>query len=217
MNRVILNQILGTAGFAFLFILFLIPAIVLKDVVFIFVSIFLGVLTFFFTLNSIKVIKLEKGKKLKKDVNYNIFVLLAVLLFFFVFSLFLLVKNVYYRINGVKTNAIVYDVEENIEYNKEYDEEGNLSETERKKCVLYANYYVDNIKYEAKVNDSSCDRFVGDKVQIYYNDDNPDEYVSGSIFIYICFFALSFFSNVICVSQIIKSFPKDRKKTKRRG
>ena len=83
MNIVILNQILGTLGFFIAFAVSTFAAVTTKDIVWIIASVIFGVLTLLFTLNSIKVIKQEKGIKIKHNINYTYFICLIIICSFF--------------------------------------------------------------------------------------------------------------------------------------
>lgn len=66
MNGTIFNQILATLMMSFIFVGFTVAAVLSKDIVAIIGSIITGILTILIALNSIQIIKKEKGIKVKK-------------------------------------------------------------------------------------------------------------------------------------------------------
>ena len=74
MNGTIFNQILATLMMSFIFVGFTVAAVLSKDIVAIIGSIITGILTILIALNSIQIIKKEKGIKVKKNFNYGIII-----------------------------------------------------------------------------------------------------------------------------------------------
>lgn len=181
MKKTIFYQILGPLMIFFILAIFTFMAIGTKDIIMIIASIILGILFILFSLNSIKVIKKEKGKKIKYDINYNLIIGLIIILSMFGVCLTLLIRNVVYRLNGIETTAIVYDIDKEINYKTEYDEDGNSYEKKEEKCDVYIKYYVGNKEYKNKLDVSSCRKSIGDEIKIYYSKDNPSDFVSSSI------------------------------------
>ncbi len=211
MNRVIFNQILGTFMSLFIFAVFTFMAVVSKNIIIIISSIILGILTLLFTLNSIKVIKKEKGIKIKHDFNYGIIIGLIFILSMFGAFLSLLINNISYRINGIETTATVYDINKKVSYKTEYDENGNSYEEKKTRCDVYIKYNVENIEYKSKLDVSSCKYSNGDKVKIYYDKNNPSNFASNSISILI--FATLFTGSGLAIF-IIKWIKSSNRKKK---
>lgn len=215
MKRVVINQILGTFLFFFIFAAFTFIAVQSKDKIIIVVSIILGILTLLFVLNSIKVIQQEKGIKIKHDINYSFFICLIMICGIFGTFLSLLVKNFSYRINGIEVIATVYEVDRTVSYKTEYDDDGNEYEKKEEKCKVYINYNVDNNKYNNKLDVDTCKYDEGDEIKIYYNKDNPNDFVSSSISILLIATIFTGVVLLIFVTQSIKSLKK-KSKLKRR-
>ena len=116
MNGTIFNQILATLMMSFIFVVFTVAAVLSKDIVAIIGSIITGILTILIALNSIQIIKKEKGIKVKKNFNYGIiicFIFILILFGSFLASLIISISN---RINSVQTMAIIYDMNKEIKY-----------------------------------------------------------------------------------------------------
>lgn len=217
MKRVVINQILGTFLFFFIFAAFTFIAVQSKDKIIIVVSIILGILTLLFVLNSIKVIQQEKGIKIKHDINYSFFIYLIMICGIFGTFLSLLVKNFSYRINGIEVIAIVYEVDRTVSYKTEYDDDGNEYEKKEEKCKVYINYNVDNNKYNNKLDVDTCKYDEGDEIKIYYNKDNPNDFVSSSISILLIATIFTGVVLLIFVTQSIKSLKKKSKLKRRKN
>jgi len=212
MNKSIFYQILGPLMIFFILAVFMFMAIGTKDIIMIIASIILGILFILFTLNSIKVIKKEKGKKIKYDINYNLIIGLIVILSIFGIYLTLLIRNVVYRVNGIETTAIVYDIDKEVNYKTEYDEDGNSYEKKEEKCDVYIKYYVENKEYKNKLDVSSCRKSIGDEIKIYYDKDNPSDFVSNSIIILVLATLFTGGCLIIFIVQCVKSKPKKKGK-----
>ena len=81
-------------------------------------------------------------------------------------------------------------------------------------CISCGNklkYNVENIEYKSKLDVSSCKYSNGDKVMIYYDKNNPSNFVSNSIAILI--FATLFTGSglVIFIVKWIKSSNRKKK------
>ena len=70
--------------------------------------------------------------------------------------------------------AIIYDMNKEIKYVTEYDKDGNSYEKKKAVCESYIKYNAENEEYKTKIN-VGCKYFIGDKVKIYYNKDDPSE------------------------------------------
>lgn len=208
MKRTIMNQILGTLMVFFIFAVFTFMAIGTKDTIMIVASVILGVLTLLFALNSIKVIKQEKGIKIKHDINYTFFICLIIICSIFGACLTVLIKNISYRVNGVETIATVYEVDRAVNYKTEYDDDGNSYEKREEKCKVYINYNVDNNEYNNKLDVDTCKYNEGDEIKIYYDKDNPNDFVSNSIAILLVATIFTGLALLIFIIQSIKSFKK---------
>lgn len=211
MKIVIMNQILGTLMFFFVFAVLTFMAIETKNTVMIVASVILGILTLLFVLNSIKVIKKEKGIKIKHEINYTFFICLIIICSIFGVCLTLLIKNISYRINGVETVATVYEVDRTINYKTEYDDDGNSYEKKEEKCEVYINYNVDNQEYNNRLDVDTCEYDEGDKIKIYYDKDNPDDFVSNSVTILLIATIFTGLVLIIFIIQSIKSLKKKKK------
>ena len=211
MNKTIFYQILGPLMIFFIFAVFTFMAVGTKDIVMIIASVILGMLFILFTLNSIKVIKREKGKKIKYDIDYTAIICLIIILSIFGVCLTLLIKNISYRINGVETTAIVYDVDKEISYKTEYDEDGNPYEKKEEKCEVYIKYEVENKEYKNKLDVSSCRKSIGDKIKIYYDKDNPNDFVSNSIVLFVLATLFTGGCLIIFIVQWVRTKPKKKK------
>lgn len=211
MKRTIMNQILGTLMFFFVFAVFTFMAVGTKDSIAIIGSIILGIITFLFTLNSIKIIKKEKGKKIKYDFNYTAVICLILILTIFGAFFTLLIQNISYRINGVETTAIVYDIDKEISYKTEYDEDGNPYEKKYETCNVYIKYKVENKEYKNKLDVGSCKKSIGDEIKIYYDKDNPNDFVSNSIVLYVLATLFTGGCLIIFIVQLVRTKPKKRK------
>lgn len=211
MKIVIMNQILGTLMFFFVFAVLTFMAIETKNTVMIVASVILGILTLLFVLNSIKVIKKEKGIKIKHEINYTFFICLIIICSIFGVCLTLLIKNISYRINGVETVATVYEVDRTINYKTEYDDDGNSYEKKEEKCEVYINYNVDNQEYNNRLDVDTCEYDEGDKIKIYYDKDNPDDFVSNSVTILLIATIFTGLVLIIFIVQSIKSLKKKKK------
>lgn len=211
MKKVIMNQILGTLMFFFVFSVFTFMAVGTKDTIMIVASVILGVLTLLFALNSIKVIKREKGIKIKHDINYTFFICLIIICSIFGVCLSLLIKNISYKINGVETTATVYEVDKTINYKTEYDDDGTAYEKKEEKCKVYINYNVDNQEYNNKLDVDTCKYDEGDEIKIYYDKDNPNDFVSNSITILLIATIFTGLALLIFIIQSIKSLKKKSK------
>lgn len=177
--------------------------------------VFITVFFIFITLNSIKVIKQEKGVKLKRNINYNFGVILSVFgIFLYIFSS-MLIQNIFYRINGVETVAKVYSVKQNISYKTKYDNEGNSYEEKIKNCDNYVTYYVDEKRYNSKLNSKVCKYRVNDKVKIYYDKNNPKKIESNSVIILVLVNILIWSLFIIFIYQFLKSKKKVKRKNKK--
>ena len=206
-----MNQILGTLMFFFVFAVLTFMAIETKNTVMIVASVILGILTLLFVLNSIKVIKKEKGIKIKHEINYTFFICLIIICSIFGVCLTLLIKNISYRINGVETVATVYEVDRTINYKTEYDDDGNSYEKKEEKCEVYINYNVDNQEYNNRLDVDTCEYDEGDKIKIYYDKDNPDDFVSNSVTILLIATIFTGLVLIIFIVQSIKSLKKKKK------
>lgn len=213
---VIRNQILGTLMIYFILAVCIFLAIGSKDLIMIIISVILGILTLLFTFNAIKVIKKEKGKKIKYDINYNLYIILIILCTMFGISLFLLSKNIIFRINGVETTATIYKIDREISYKTEYDDDGNSYDKKEEKCDVYIKYYVEEKEYDTKLDVNSCNHKENDKIKIYYEKDNPNNFVSNSIVILIIANLITGFGLVVFIVQWIKSNLRKNKKKKDR-
>lgn len=211
MKIVIMNQILGTLMFFFVFAVLTFMAIETKNTVMIVASVILGILTLLFVLNSIKVIKKEKGIKIKHEINYTFFICLIIICSIFGVCLTLLIKNISYRINGVETVATVYEVDRTINYKTEYDDDGNSYEKKEEKCEVYINYNVDNQEYNNRLDVDTCEYDEGDKIKIYYDKDNPYDFVSNSVTILLIATIFTGLVLIIFIVQSIKSLKKKKK------
>ena len=211
MKIVIMNQILGTLMFFFVFAVLTFMAIETKNTVMIVASVIVGILTLLFVLNSIKVIKKEKGIKIKHEINYTFFICLIIICSIFGVCLTLLIKNISYRINGVETVATVYEVDRTINYKTEYDDDGNSYEKKEEKCEVYINYNVDNQEYNNRLDVDTCEYDEGDKIKIYYDKDNPDDFVSNSVTILLIATIFTGLVLIIFIVQSIKSLKKKKK------
>lgn len=214
MNGVIINQIVGTLMFFIMFAICTFAAVMTKDIPWIIASVVLGILSILFLLNSIKVIKQEKGIKLEKDVNYGVWIGFIVILTLFGTSSCLLVRNVYFRVTGEKTTAVVYDVNRTVTYDTEYDDEGNSYEKEDEHCDVFVEYEAKNKNYKSRLEAGNCKLREGDKVTIYYNKDNPKDFVSGNLWILTFAFLFTGFGFILYIVQWIKGTKKNNKKKK---
>lgn len=208
MNTVIRNQILGTLIFFIAFAASTFSAVVTKETFWIVTSVILGVLTLLFTLNSIKVIKKEKGIKIKHDTNYTFFICLIIISSMFALCLILLVKNITFRRNGVETIATVYKIDRRVSYKTEYDDDGNSYEREEEECKVYINYKVDNQEYNNELDVQSCDYDKGDKIKIYYDKDNPNNFASDSLTILLAATIISGITLIFFIGRSIDSLKK---------
>ncbi len=213
MKIVIVNQILGTLMIFFVFAVVTFMAITTKDIIMIIASVILGVLSLLFALNSIKVIKREKGIKSKFDINYTFFICLIIICSIFGVCLSLLIKNISYRINGVETIATIYKVDRTVNYKTEYDNDGNAYEKKEEKCIVYINYNVNNNEYNNELDVSSCKYDEGDKIKIYYDQDNPNDFVSNSIAILL---VATIFVGLVLLILVVKSIKPLKKNTKKK-
>lgn len=211
MNKVIKNQIIGTLMLFFVFVVCTYMAVATKDRIIILASVILGILTLLLTLNSIQVIKREKGIKIKHDINYTFFICLIVICSIFGVCLSLLIKNISYRINGIEKIATVYEVDRTVNYKTEYDEDGNAYEKKEEKCKVYINYNVDNNEYNNKLDVDTCKYDEGDEIKIYYDKDNPNYFVSNSITILLIVTIISGLTLLIFIIKSIKSLKKKNK------
>ena len=202
----IFNQIMGTLVFVVLFILCLGGFFITKGIPFLVCSAFFGILSLLFTLNSIKIIKKEKGIKVKHDFNYGLCIGFVFIAFIFGVSLALFIKNYSYRINGVETISIVYDKNKTVSYRKEHDEDGNSYEVKKEHCDVFVKYVVDEKEYKAKLEAGDCKYSVGDSVTIYYDKNDPSKFVSNSIGILIFAVLFSGFVFVLFCFKCIKAY-----------
>ena len=216
MNGVIINQIVGTLMFFIMFAMCTFAAVMTKDIPWIIASIVLGILSVLFLLNSIKVIKQEKGIKLEKDVNYGVWIGFIIILTLFGTCSCLLVRNIYFRATGEKTTAIVYDVNKTVTYETEYDDEGNSYEKEDEHCDVFVEYEVNNKNYKSKLEAGNCKLSEGDKVTIYYNKDNPNDFVSGNLWILTFASVFTGFGFILYIVQWIKGVKGTKKKNKKK-
>lgn len=212
MNGVIINQIVGTLMFFIMFVICTFAAVMTKDIPWIVASVVLGILSVLFLLNSIKVIKQEKGIKLEKDVNYGVWIGFIVILTLFGTCSVLLARNIYFRVTGEKTTAVVYDINRTVTYDTEYDDDGNSYEKEDEHCDVFVEYDVKNKKYKSKLEAGNCKLDKGDKVTIYYNKDNPNDFVSGNLWILTFASIFTGFGFILYVVQWIKGTKKKKKK-----
>lgn len=211
MKKTIFYQILGPLMIFFIFAVFTFMAVGTKDIIAIIGSIILGIITFLFTLNSIKVIKKEKGKKIKYDFNYTAVICLILILTIFVAFLTLLIQNITYRLNGVETTATVYDIDKETNYKTEYDEDGNPYQKKHEKCNIYIKYEVENKEYKNKLDVGSCRKSIGDEIKIYYDKDNPNDFVSNSIVLFVLATLFTGGCLIIFIVQWVRTKPKKRK------
>lgn len=218
MKATIRNQITGTLGVSIIFIISLLAAIMTKEIIWIIASSILGLLTLLFTLNSIKVIKKEKGIKLKHDINYGLCIGFIVLTTMFGVSIALFINNISYRINGIETTAVIYNIDKKTNYKTEYKDDGSSYQKKEEKCNVYIKYTVDNKEYKTKLNSGDCHYTMGDKVKIYYDREDPSKIESNSLFIILFTLLFTGFVFTLFIVKCIKSYskPKKNKKLKKR-
>lgn len=200
MNGTIFNQILATLMMSFIFVGFTVAAVLSKDIVAIIGSIITGILTILIALNSIQIIKKEKGIKVKKNFNYGIiicFIFILILFGSFLASLIISISN---RINSVQTMAIIYDMNKEIKYVTEYDKDGNSYEKKKTVCESYIKYNAEDEEYKTKIN-VGCKYSIGDKVKIYYNKDDPSELFMDSI---VLLSVGTLISGIVLIIYIVK-------------
>ena len=185
----------------FIFGIFTFMAVLTKHTLLIVVSVILGIFTFLIMLNSIKVIKKEKGIKVKHDFNYGALIIFIAILSIFGACLAILINNISYRKNGIETTAIVYDVDKEINYKTEYGDDGNSYGRREERCNVYVRYNVQGKEYNKKLKSGSCKYSIDDKVKIYYDKDNPEKFVSNSVGILL-------FVTIIYIIQCIKYYSK---------
>ena len=176
----VMNQIIANILLLFIEAVLILFAVKTGELGYIIASIVFGILTILFILQAVKVIKKEKGAKVKRDINYTVYIVLIIVTTFFIIFMSLLVKNISYRKDGVETTAIVYQVDKNIDYKTEYDSDGNPYQAKHEICDVYIKYRVETNEYKSKLDMSSCGYSKGDKVKIYYQKDNPNKFVNGS-------------------------------------
>lgn len=170
------NQIIACSILLIILTMMIFLAIVTGETYLIIASAILGILTLLFVLQAIKIIKKSKGKKIKHDINYTVFIVIIILGTIFSILSAILIKNVNYRKNGVETTATVYNIEKKVEYNSNENEYQEKQET----CEVYVTYEVDNKVYNNKLDMSNCNYSKGEKVNIYYQKDNPNKFINAS-------------------------------------
>lgn len=165
-------------------------------------SILFGIFLVLNILQETKMAKLDRGKKLKRDINWGAFILVYVALVFFGVMLGLLIGNIYDRANSESTTGIVSRIE--------HDNTSDDTET----CTGYAKYVVDGKEYESKYTSSSivCNKKIGSKVKIYYRKDKPEKLTTNSYLFVLIFGTL--FTGFFLVLVIIKLYKS--KKGRRR-
>lgn len=131
------------------------------------------VIFFLIACNSIRVIRVEKGKEGLIDINYNYFAFLIVLIIMFVGCSYSFVTNVRIRTSGDKVVATVYDVAEKVRYR-------TINGTSKRivECNTFVEYSVNGSSYKQKLSVDSCDYKKGDEVEVYYDRNNPGKIVS---------------------------------------
>jgi len=215
MKNLIFNQIVGTLMVFFLFVVFILAAIITKETIWILSSTILGILFLLFALNSIKVIKKEKGIKHKYNFNYGLCIGFVVLATMFGSSLALFITNISYRVNGIETTAIVYDINKETNYKIEYDGNGNSYEKKKEKCDVYIKYNVDNQEYNTKLNAGGCHYSKGDKIKIYYDKDNPSKIESNLILVLGLALLITGLGFGLFIVKCIKLFSKTKNKKRK--
>lgn len=97
-----------------------------------------------------------------------------------------------------------------VNYKTEY-EDGNAYKKKEEKCKVYINYYVDNNGYNNKLDVDTCKYDEGDEIKIYYDKDNPNDFVSNSITILLIATIFTGLALLIFIVQSLKSVKKKSK------
>lgn len=215
---VISTQILAMSMLSIFLILFIIVAIVTKETTWIIVATIYTVEYILMLLHEIEIIKEAAGYKVKKHPIYMFLFILILILTVFCVSISVLFNNISIKENSKTTEAIVYKIDKETEYKTEYDEDGNSYEEIKETCTNYITYTVNNKKYTNTLSEKTCRYSKNDKVTIYYNKDNPDEFVdNGDILAPILGIVLSIFVLTAFLINAYKSMKveKSSKSTKK--
>ena len=191
----------------FMFAIILFFAITYKDISIIIICICFGIATILFTLQEIKMFKKDHNIKIKHDINYPVILFGLIIYGFSIFTSYLLYKNINLKIKGIKTTAEIYDIVKE----RKTDNEGNVTYT----CYNYIKYNVNNVEYKNKSDDTNCKYNTGDKIDIYYDKDNPNKFVSQKTWIFVFATGFSYMVSIIYSAALLntKSTKKSKKKS----
>ena len=89
--------------------------------------------------------------------------------------------------------------------------QANITEINHTNSNAFIEYTIDGITYEGKLNEYSTNMQVGDPVWIYYDPEDPYEFISDSKIFEIIFISLGGFFTVIGVVFMIICYKKKRK------
>lgn len=94
-------------------------------------------------------------------------------------------KNaLYYKNNGKKTDAIIYNIDKDINYITKRDSDGYEYEEKSETCTYYIKYNVNKEEYKNKITNQNCNKKMSDKITIYYLKENPNKILKkGNTFI----------------------------------
>lgn len=81
----------------------------------------------------------------------------------------------------------------------------------KEKCKVYINYNVDNNEYNNKLDVDTCKYNEGDEIKIYYDKDNPNDFVSNLIAILLFATIFTGLALLIFIIQSIKSLKNKSK------
>ena len=137
--------------------------------------------------------------------------ILILILTILVVSISVLFNNISIKTNSKSTEAIVYKIDKETEY----DEDGNSYEEIKETCTNYITYTVNDKKYNNILSEKTCRYYKNDKVTLHYNKDNPSEFVdNGDIIAPILGIVLSIFVLIAFLINAYKSI-KNEKSTKK--
>lgn len=121
----------------------------------------------------------------------SIFLVIFMLIFFifFVFSIYIFVQGVkasylYLKLSltGIKTEAVVVSIDKDM-IRESVDEDGFTTQTYRNNYFEVVSYNIEEKEYENRLyikGGSEKLYSIGDKVEIYYNKNNPNEIIDAN-------------------------------------
>ena len=130
-------------------------------------SILFGIFVVLNIFQEVKMHKLAKGKKLKRDINWGSMIVVYVCVVLFVIVAGLTIVNINNRVHSASTMGVISKIES----------DNNISEDSQETCTGYVKYKVDGKVYESKYESSStlCNKKTGTRIKIYYRKDKPEK------------------------------------------